>query len=79
MAYTYAPNYIACNMLGCYPNSMMEDVTVHSFIGRKGIPIVGDAKPEGRESFYVHLATREERGNLAQSAQRIEVFVVDDD
>lgn len=43
------------------------------------IPIVGDAKAESRESFYVHLATREERANLAESAQRIEVFVADDD
>jgi serine/threonine protein kinase len=43
------------------------------------IPIVGDAKSEGRESFYVHLATREAPGNLAQSARRIEVFVDDDD
>jgi hypothetical protein len=43
------------------------------------IPIVGDAESEGRESFYVHLATREEGENLDQAAQQIEVFVIDDD
>ena len=32
------------------------------------IPIVGDSKSEGRESFYVNLAKREERGDLAQPA-----------
>ena len=43
------------------------------------VPIVGDAKSEDRESFYVNLAKREERGDLAQPAQRIEIVVVDDD
>ena len=43
------------------------------------IPIVGDAKSEGRESFYVNLAKREERGDLSQPAQRIEIVVIDDD
>lgn len=43
------------------------------------IPIVGDAKQEGRESFYVHLATPAERGAVADAARRIEVFVADDD
>ena len=43
------------------------------------IPIVGDAKAEGRESFYVNLSEREERGALAQPARRIEIVVVDDD
>ena len=42
------------------------------------IPIVGDSKSEGRESFYVNLAKREERGDLAQPA-RIEIVLVDDD
>ncbi len=42
------------------------------------IPIVGDAKSEARESFYVNLAKREERGDLAQPA-RIEIVLVDDD
>jgi hypothetical protein len=43
------------------------------------IPLVGDSKPEGRESFYVNLRNSESAGRRADQAQRMEVVVVDDD
>jgi serine/threonine protein kinase len=43
------------------------------------IPIIGDARSEARESFYVNLAKRGAGSDLAQPAQRIEIVVADDD
>jgi hypothetical protein len=43
------------------------------------IPIVVDARSEGRESFYVSLRASEQPGARLEPAQRIEVVIVDDD
>ena len=43
------------------------------------IPLVGDSKPEGRESFYVNLRNSEAAGRRTDQSQRMEVVVVDDD
>jgi serine/threonine protein kinase len=43
------------------------------------IPIIGDARSEARESFYVNLGKRDERGDLVEPTQRIEIVVADDD
>ena len=43
------------------------------------IPIVGDSKREGRESFYVNLRGRERPVGHRESAQRLEIVIVDND
>jgi serine/threonine protein kinase len=58
--------------------TIVEEFAVGEETRTIGIPIIGDAKSEGRESFYVNLAMREQRNDLAEAA-RIEIVVVDDD
>ena len=43
------------------------------------IPIVGDSRREGRESFYVNLRGRERPVGHRESAQRLEIVIIDGD
>jgi hypothetical protein len=57
---------------------IVEEFAVGEETRTIGIPIIGDAKSEGRESFYVNLAMRGQQKDVAEVA-RIEIVVVDDD